>query len=478
MKESRLMAEFHEQDSYVNSDYDSDSDSISTSTSISESANDRAAKTAEGGAGGSRISTRGDSPEIANSLVAQATALLRAAAAFPRPRDQPVPRVVIALTRLEEFPQGGYDDPRVPATFAQLRKLGVDLRFGPPIGPCPPVGSHPKLRPTRKILLDLSVIVALCCDSTHQPLPLNDEELESRFRPLHRGVDGTLALSPHTNVTSDLRDQLRWEMQHPLIGEMIERLAHLAEDDLALEFWTTREVKSRMPGILDVMGGPEEKARARGLFGEGGDFWDGSRWKGKEGVLKGLRARVLDEAQEGFDMSDLSIHDLPMFQRGLVIACKTMLDIVEPPSQPSDTAPIPPPTLFRPASPIPTRGMKGNRSKHPKRPSTIFPPARLPSGHTLRILSLGARKGWTVLTNNRGAVGKVCREMGVQEGLPDREGQGQGEGEGAEEAAAEAAVWVVNPSSLAEWRRIEVEKSNRALQGQREDESGREPRRA
>jgi hypothetical protein len=83
-----------------------------------------------------------------------------------------------------------------------------------------------------------------------------------------------------------------------------------------------------------------------------------------------------------------------------------------------------------------------------------------------------------VLTNNRGAVGKVCREMGVQEGLPDREGQGQGEGEGAEEAAAEAAVWVVNPSSLAEWRRIEVEKSNRALQGQREDESGREPRRA
>jgi hypothetical protein len=266
-------------------------------------------------------------------------------------------------------------------------------------------------------------------------------------------------------------------MQHPLIGEMIERLGHLAEDDEPLEFWTTREVKSRMPGILDTIGGPEEKARARALFGEGGDFWKGSRWKGKEGVLEGLRARVLDGAQEGFDMSALGIHDLPLFQRGLVIACKTMLDIVEPPPQASDTAPIPPPTLFRPASPIPTRGMKGNRSKSPQRPSTIFPPARLPSGHTLRILLLGARKGWTVLTNNRGAVGKVCREMGVQEGLPDRDGPGDAEGEGPDEATAEAAVWVVNPSSLAEWRRIEVEKSNGALQGQREDGSGHGPRR-
>lgn len=470
------MAEFHEQDSYVNSDYDSDSDSNSMSTE--ESVDDNAGSTAGSGAGGSRILTRGDAPEITNSLITQATSLLRAAAAFPRPRGQPVPRIVIVLTRLEEFPHGGYDDPRVPATFAQLRDLGVDLRFGPPIGPRPSLGSQPKVRPTRKILLDLSVIVALCCDSTHQPLPLNDEELESRFRPLHRGVDGTVDLSPHTNVTSDLRDQLRWEMQHPLIGEMIDRLAHLAADDEELEFWTSREVKSRMPGILDVMGGPEERARARALVGEGGDFWKGSRWKGKEGVLKGLRARVLDEAQEGFDMSDLSTHDLPIFQRGLVIACKTMLDIVEPPPPPSDTAPITPPTLFRPASPIPTRGMKGNRSKHPKRPSTIFPPARLPSGHTLRILSLGARKGWTVLTNNRGAVGKVCREMGVQEGLPDREGQGRGESMGSEEVAVEAAVWVVNPSSLAEWRRIEVEKSNMALQGQREDESGLGPRRS
>jgi hypothetical protein len=44
------------------------------------------------------------------------------------------------------------------------------------------------------------------------------------------------------------------------------------------------------------------------------------------------------------------------------------------------------------------------------------------------------------------------REAGVTDGIPD-----------AEEAVRRARIWVVNSSSLAEWRRIEVEENNRRV---------------
>lgn len=79
----------------------------------------------------------------------------------------------------------------------------------------------------------------------------------------------------------------------------------------------------------------------------------------------------------------------------------------------------------------------------------------------------GASRGWTVLSNNRGAVGKVCREMGIGEGLSVGDDVadddiGEKEGTGGEEAA----VWIVNPSSLSEWRRREVEKENERVKAQ------------
>jgi hypothetical protein len=68
----------------------------------------------------------------------------------------------------------------------------------------------------------------------------------------------------------------------------------------------------------------------------------------------------------------------------------------------------------------------------------------------------GMQVGMTVLTNNRGAVGKVIREMGVTEGLPF---------DGPAKQVEKVGLWVVNPSSLAEWRRVEVEVANEALLG-------------
>ena len=77
------------------------------------------------------------------------------------------------------------------------------------------------------------------------------------------------------------------------------------------------------------------------------------------------------------------------------------------------------------------------------------------------------------MTNNRGAIGKVSREMGVVEGLPEDTGAEQDQGEEAvREDRGRAALWVVNPSSLSEWRRLEVEKENERVKVVMEDTRG------
>ena len=112
----------------------------------------------------------------------------------------------------------------------------------------------------------------------------------------------------------------------------------------------------------------------------------------------------------------------------------------------------------------------------------------------MRTLIAGAERGWTVLTNNRGAVGKVLREMGVGEGVGTGFGWEagnaleplEGDGQDVESAAASellcgttdkerrngirreerAAIWIVNPSSLSEWRRREVERENERVRAE------------
>jgi hypothetical protein len=354
-----------------------------------------------------------------------------------------------------------YRDKRIAETFQIIRDMGVELVIGkqarqPRIPRLPPSPTRPI--PARNILLDLSVLVALCCDSAHHPLPSNSEELEARFRPIlppgttseSGSNDAHLHLTPHSNVTKDLRDQLQWEVQHSLIDEMQTQLAKtLLRDGASVQFWVTEEVKGRLPNIIDIIGGPHEKARAKALFQEEGgteDFWHESRWKGKAPALGGLRLQILNDEDEDdndslSDLSDLKLEDgkIPSFNKRLVHACRNLLTLPESGSI---------------SHPAPLHRQKYRRSRHFKRPHVIFPTTRLPSQHTLNSFAAGAKRGWTVLTNNRGAVGKVVRDMGVKDGLPFED---EGEGDGR------AVIWVVNPSSLSEWRRLEVEESNRKL---------------
>jgi len=411
------MAEFREQDSYINSDYDSDTESES--------------------------STRAQRPELSNSLIKQAEALVRAAKAHTRPLGLPPPRIRYVLNRLVESADGVYADDRVEATFATIRQMGVELVLG--THPLPPIRTRslPTLLPTKRIVLDLSVVVALCCDSTHQPLPITDEELEARFRPLKLSSEGKLVLAEHTNVSKDLRDQLSWEREHPIIEEIQARLSETDHD--TIEWFVTREVKERTPGIVDYIGGPREQARARALYGESEeDFWLGSRYAGTEGILRKMKVGVIDDLNA--QLESINLESLSSFDQGVISVCSRMLSSVENASSAPSAAPSPP---------LPPVKRKGRRSRNIEKPYVLFSPAqKLPSAHTLRTMMKGMQAGMTVLTNNRGAVGKVIREMGVTEGLPF---------DGQPKEVEKVGLWVVNPSSLAEWRRLEVENANEAL---------------
>ena len=417
------MAEFREQDSYINSDYDSDS--LDSASSHSPSTKDK----------------------LTNSLIVQAESLLRAAKAHVRPLGLPTPRVRFVLNRLERNPEKGYVDDRIPRTFQTLSDLGVELVLGSQ--PTSNLLTRPRLPslPTKRIMLDLSVIVALCCDSTHRPLPRDKDELEARFRPLQTTEDGTIALADHTIVSKDLRDQLSLEMQHPVIEEIQSRVAGYDADEI--EWYVTREVKERTPGIVTLIGGPQEQARAKALYGESdSNFWTGSRYEGKEGILAGLKVKVLEDDVEE-ELARMGINERSMFEKGLISVCERMLSAVEAGPQSATSTPPTAPQV-KPTG----RHRKGRGIKFKRNPN-LPPPQRLPSTHTLRTLLLGVKGGMTVLTNNRGAVGKIIREMGVTEGLPfDPDEQVLGG------KVRKAVAWVVNPSSLSEWRRVEVERIN------------------
>lgn len=578
IKESRLLVEFREQDSYINSDYDSDS-------SVPP-------------------------PILTNSLLTNARILAAAAASYPRTPGLPPPRLRYVLTRL---PESGHSDPRVGETLSEMRRLGIKLEFADTEWPIPNARRIPTLRPAEDIVLDLSILIALCCDSTHHPLPRDEWELESRFRTMRladdaerseaeakaergevkaeksaasaqitpaefeakaegteagvdgespeAGVDGEsteavgegnetkagrspprLILGRYTNATRDLRDQLRCELARPLITELMSRLP----EDRSVRFWVTREVRDRLPTLVDVIGGEREQYRARAMFGDE-DFWRDSRWEGVVGEnLRDLKVGVLEdldpigqvlstgagEAVEGGDGGEAGAEEgdggveggeareaakLPSpFDAAVAHVCREMLRITQdtppsgtplvpgtpalkpspPPGTPSSEATSSSPSTANPTSqakgaPAPeqesaaqvqseakpqTKGKPKSQPKGKSKPSknpararagTRFVNSKLPSGHTLRTLLAGIERRMTVLTNNRGAVLKVLREEGVMEGIPfawsSEEGFEEGQGEEADGDASRARIWIVNPSSLAEWRREQVEKGNAEL---------------
>ncbi|THH03288.1 hypothetical protein EW145_g6377 [Phellinidium pouzarii] len=326
VKNSRLLAEFREQDSYL------------TESDDEEDVHKAESCLCSGGCSAQRASE-----ELENSLLQMGKALVSAAQQFPvvlcEGRE---PQVTLRLTRLlldatslSELQNLGLKttgptqdlitsknsetDPRIAQTLRELLQIGIQIELGEhefkiPAGLLTTVHAHPQLIPSHQINLDLSVLIALVSDITHASLPTSAEEALTRFIPTpaerarsrqrrqrqkellaiaeaKRGVNtkasrltkkvesGSTGVNANgVNGAEDMNDgesvhsralasQAFREMECGLLEEIAGRLRLLDTGSFpSIEFWTSAEARDRCLRIVDKIGGPVEKRRASALF--------------------------------------------------------------------------------------------------------------------------------------------------------------------------------------------------------------------
>lgn len=311
-KPSQLLSEFREQDSYLTSDEGSDSEG-------------------EGNSDGDLESRRLRAP-LKNSLTRLVDDLLDMAEGVERIPGAPAPRLTLRLTRIEEFPQDGHADARIPATFEHIRKRGVNLVFGDlsdvPLSSIPvAVSPEPKLRPSRKLNLDPTALMGLCSDLLHHPLPEDADAARRRFyRPPevveeadHNGGgrgnwdDAGEEDAAQSQNSRELVRALLEEMQVPLVEAIRDIMAEVVEAEGApVELWATRDSVRYLQETISseaIVGEGLEQRRMRRLTGlEPGDFWEGSRHAGHAGVLSDMKLHIFDQDPLEASIANLTIN--------------------------------------------------------------------------------------------------------------------------------------------------------------------------
>lgn len=424
IKNNRILSEFREIDSYLTDESDSD-DEYEHGPTLAQK-------------------------EFDNSLLKMGRALTQAAAANPV-HGKVVPKVTMRLTRLN--PNEPDVDSRIAYTIECLRGMGIDVELGEregvmdgmagrvpsPSSPNPSSSTSPRLRPTRKINLDLSVLIALVSDLTHAALPSSVEDASARFIPPPERIREWKNSKPPGAGSNDdelqhsrqLTNQVMQEMVKGMLQEMKERVSVSSELPADLEFYTTEEAHERCLRIVDKIGGPSEKHRARSLFLNDQDaYWAASRYGAGFVPLMPLKYH---------QPSDVPARaDAPLFFRALEKTCEDILALE--PSVEKEKAKA--------------KNDEGDEdveeAEEPLRidglgKSNIMRGKRL-TAHTVRSLLWGAKKGWTTLTANRTSVRAVMSEINARR-TSDVEGVYE-----YEEAvgSGDAAIWIVDPRSLAE----------------------------
>ncbi|CAL1709890.1 unnamed protein product [Somion occarium] len=302
IKNSRILAEFREIDSYLTDSEDEDEPSSDSPPTLAQT-------------------------EFDNSVLRMGRSLLKAAKENPVSGTDQIPAVTMQLTRLDPTPSNEKEyDPRISQTLDILRSMRIEVRLGerdevevsrfqerykPPPPRC--------LQPSNSINLDLSILIALVSDIPHSPLPKSPEEAEKRFTPSAQYLSWKktrLSLYDPKSTIEDiarpsraLSNQAIQEMVKGLFQEMHDRLAQLrrtskengntSSTNAAVEFWTTPEARDRCLKIVSKIGGPSEKRRAQALFPEHSRssqeieeaYWSGSRYP--RGFISLLPIRIL-----------------------------------------------------------------------------------------------------------------------------------------------------------------------------------------
>lgn len=460
IKNSRILAEFREIDSYLTDD-ESDEEYEGMPPTLAQTNFD-------------------------NSLLRMARSLLQAAKANPIEGTSEVPRIALRLTRLNPSPtceSGQGNDPRIAQTIGLLRDMGVDVELGGrseaelaknvpslPSFEAPP----PPLRPTRRITLDLSALIALVSDLTHFPLPSTVEEAYTRFIPPQeyrdwketrlegkKPQDKVSKVFPERTIEDlpkvyvkqarALTRQLLQEMVRGMIQEIHDQLSAVTDGDFStVEFWATPETRSRCLLIVNKIGGVNEKRRVHALLNHGDDlergiqsYWKGSRYPAQFIPLLPIKFFPTSSDPEPalvLGRDAYSKFNPAAFTKVLKKMCEYILAHEVMPD---------PRTLNGTGS---ARNQNDDDAGEIQRAAVTKVNPRL-TAHTVQSMLWGAELGWTTLTGNRSSVKAILREIRVARisGRLDETDMDlcltAGHREGNDETAA---LWVVDPRSLAE----------------------------
>jgi hypothetical protein len=423
----RLEKEFAELDSYLTSSSDSELSDVDESPPSSSSP--------------PRLSLL----QLADSLIEAANENSTAT-----PSGRP-PLVVLRFSRLvvtaDEEGDSNTSAGRIARIIDELRKKNIQVEFGAPLGGClrsppPPL----PLIPTTRVNLDLSMLIAFISHITHCPLPTTDEEVENTFRHHSRkkltaaenaddadketSSDRDANGRPHEHSRA-LTEQLEKERRRGLFDEILSTILPTGSNraPAQIEFWTTAEARDRCLDIARKVGGDRENRRAKHLF-EGPSasssiFFEESRHDADK--LPGLPVRIIDDTTAiATACPPVPDHVTAFFSQLSKTASKLLhqLPVASPAAKPEEAKPVlnPKPTL----------------------PDSLGRPRYTP--HTLRSMYEGARRGWTTLSSNRASVRSVLREMTADAVV-------SGATTANEDGWREAALWVVEPRSLAEHMR-------------------------
>lgn len=440
IKNSRLMAELREIDSYMT---DSSEDETNARPSLAQS-------------------------ELDNSVLRMARDLLKAAQANPIEVTSEIPSITMRLTRLDPNAPGKQNDPRIGQTIKMVKDMGIDVEFGEQemslpllIGNGEPSQTSTPLthlRPTLNINLDLSILIALVSDLTHSTLPTDIKDAQNRFTPpksyrqwkkqrvlaSNKPKDPTepnweddentpMNVGKHSRA---LTNQVLQEMGKGLIQDIHDRLIALSPNLSDVVFWTTPEARDRAVKIVAKIGGDLEKNRIRGMFPFGSPitpispsltsseaeetYWRDSRYP--HNFIPLLPIRIF---QSEIPTAPATSPQSPFFQ-SLDITCQYILEqefMAHPNAFPEEAV---------------------DRTEIQRAMVTKVNP-RL-TAHTVQSMLWGARLGWTTLTANRASLKALVKEIRTVK-LSGRLDGIKGDEDGI------AAVWLCDPKSLGEQMR-------------------------
>ncbi|KAG5644668.1 hypothetical protein DXG03_007967 [Asterophora parasitica] len=472
IKNSRMLAEFREIDSYLTDSDDSTYDTM-------EDARPTLAQA-----------------QFDNSVLQMGRSLVAAAQANPIEGTAEIPRIMIRLTRLDPAPpEKSNNDPRIARTLRLLEEMGVSVELGerqegelpipaPPNLPSSSPSSPSPLYPTAHVNLDLSVLIALISDLTHAPLPATVDEANRRFIPPQsycewkqkknalygkrksRSKDqSTPPLSESIEVEVDvaseipndlakhsraLTNQLLQEMGKGFLQEIHDKVSAISSQAV-VTFWTTLEARDRCLRIIAKIGGASEKRRAHALFWSASTlltqalsqseaeevYWQDSRYPSKFVALFPIRLYPPSSKPNRSLIVDAD-NALPQSHFCEMLG-KTCKDILAHETMPHPRA--------LPDKLVADSGRALTDPGEIQRAIVTKANPRL-TAHTVQSMLWGAELGWTTLTANRTSIRAILREIKLARVSGRLDGLA-GKKDNAEDGPR-AAIWIVDPRSLAE----------------------------